>query len=252
MPNISPNPDEKWWAQIWKSLVMDNSGAHCKKMGNAIWLFLYFLLHADRISGTLARKVQTISSEMGIPIRTVTRWIAHLRKGGYIQTRNTGRDLEIVISLWKTLWKTFHETPEAPHRVSQVEDTRNDTFGNCGKPQSEKEGAKVAQKSKNGASPIDIDYLFNKLKIDMGKYPPNPRDPKRERHIAYDLAKSLNDLQSFALYLSYARKYPEPFLRKILALVLEIPPEKINKSRGALFNYLIQKHATNPTNHPGH
>lgn len=253
MKNTNSNPDSEWWEPFWKSLIMNGTGDHVKKMGNAIWLFLYLLLHADQASGSLMRKVKTISSDMGVPIRTITRWLAHLRNQGYIETSNTGRDLAIVISLWKTLWKAFHDKPQAPHQVSQGELTRSDNPGNCGQPQSEKEEAKITQKSKNGDSPIDNDNLFNKLKNDTEKYPqnPKPKDPRRERHIAYELANSLKDHQSFPLYLSYAQKYPEQFLRKILAAVLEVPPEKISKTRGALFNYLIQKYGPNLAHHPG-
>ncbi len=252
MQKTNLNSNEEWWEAVWKSLVMDGSGAHCKKMGNAIWLFLYLLLHADCETGKLVRKVKVIASEIGIPIRTITRWLALLKKEGYIQTRNTGHSLEIVVSLWKTLWKTFHDKPEPSHQMSHQSVTRKDKSGNCGKPDLEKEGAKITEISKNGCLPIDTENLLNKLKIDTDEAVDNPpKDPKRERHIAYDLAQGLNDLQNFPLYLSYARKYPEPFLRKILALVLDVPPEKINKSRGALFNYLAQKYATNSTNHPG-
>jgi len=61
--------------------------------------------------------------------------------------------------------------------------------------------------------------------------------------LASDLAKELNDIKSFSFYLSVAKQYPEPFLRKILGDVKELPLKKIKKSRAALFNYLIKKHA---------
>ena len=63
----------------------------------------------------------------------------------------------------------------------------------------------------------------------------------KEELLALDLAQGLNDLQGLQFYLSYARRYPESFLRKILAEVRQIPAIKIKKSRGALFNHLVQK-----------
>ncbi|MFA5459789.1 MAG: helix-turn-helix domain-containing protein [Candidatus Paceibacterota bacterium] len=63
----------------------------------------------------------------------------------------------------------------------------------------------------------------------------------REELLAEDLAKALDDYQGLPLYISLAKKYPEAFLRKILGQVKEIPKEKIKKSRGALFNHLVQK-----------
>ena len=64
----------------------------------------------------------------------------------------------------------------------------------------------------------------------------------KEELLALDTASALFDLENLALYLSYAKKYPEMLMRKILGKVKEIPDGKIKKSRGALFNYLMQKH----------
>ncbi len=65
----------------------------------------------------------------------------------------------------------------------------------------------------------------------------------KERLLALDLAKALDDRRGLKIYLSYARRYPEPLLRKILGEVEEVPEEKIKKGRAALFHYLIRKHA---------
>ena len=64
----------------------------------------------------------------------------------------------------------------------------------------------------------------------------------KEEILAGDLADGLDDKLNFAFYLSVARKYPEDFLRKIFSHVRGIPSNKIKKSRGALFNYLVQKY----------
>ena len=63
--------------------------------------------------------------------------------------------------------------------------------------------------------------------------------------LARDLAAGLDDEENLRFYLSVCRKYPEEFLRKTYGQVKEIPLNKIKKSRGALFNYLIQKHEKN-------
>jgi len=64
----------------------------------------------------------------------------------------------------------------------------------------------------------------------------------REELLALDISKALNDSKNFFLYLSYAKKYPEPLLRKLLGDVKETPTEKIRSSRSALFNYLLKKY----------
>src|SRR5713226_3502721 len=92
-----------WWAPVWRGLVVDPGGKHCRRMKNAVWLFLYLVLHADRRTGRLKRKCRTIAEEMGLPEATIRKWLATLRKYEYVETKNTGRCLEIVVKKWKTL-----------------------------------------------------------------------------------------------------------------------------------------------------
>ena len=101
----------------------------------------------------------------------------------------------------------------------------------------------VAQRNTN-----DNRRIRNNNNIDKrGKYFSKIRDFKeftprnREELIAVDLATSLDDCQGLPYYISLAKKYPEPFLRNILGQVRGIPQKKIRKSRGAMFNYLVQK-----------
>ena len=64
----------------------------------------------------------------------------------------------------------------------------------------------------------------------------------REELLALDLAQSLNDRKGLALYLNYAKKYPEQFLRQILGEVNALSSHKIKKSRGALFTFLVKRY----------
>ncbi len=93
---------------------------------------------------------------------------------------------------------------------------------------------------------IDDKSIFSKTNTFQGFKPRT-----REEELACDLAQSLNDREGLALYLAYARRYPESLLRRIAAEVREISPERIKKGRGALFNYLITKHAQETTHHSG-
>src|SRR5206468_12084 len=63
----------------------------------------YFLLNANRRSGLLMRKIETICNTMGITRDTAQRWLRILRQGGYIKTVNTGRSLTIQVTRWKPL-----------------------------------------------------------------------------------------------------------------------------------------------------
>lgn len=80
---------------------------------------------------------------------------------------------------------------------------------------------------------IDTDNEFNSLFL------------TKEELLARDLAAGLDDEANLRFYLSVCRRYPGEFLRKIYGRVKEVPLNKIKKSRGALFNYLIQKHEKN-------
>ena len=51
---------------MWKGLVVDAEAKHYRKMKNAVWLYLYLLLNANRGTGVLMRKTKTISADMGV------------------------------------------------------------------------------------------------------------------------------------------------------------------------------------------
>lgn len=111
---------KQWWAPVWTGLLMDSDAKHYLKMKNALWLFLYLVLNANRRGGFLSRKVKTICSDMGVCRGTILRWIDILRKQGYISTANTGRALFIQIKKWKSL----PEVPKMRYQRSQIYNNR--------------------------------------------------------------------------------------------------------------------------------
>lgn len=92
-----------WWGPIWRGLPVEPTGKHYLAMHTSVWLYLYLVIHADRATGTLYRVVPRISQEMGIPPRTIRRWLSRLKRGGYLVVRPTGRSLQISIQKWKPL-----------------------------------------------------------------------------------------------------------------------------------------------------
>lgn len=95
-----------WWGPVWRGLFVDPTGKHYRAMGRALWLYGYLIVHADRRTGTLFRKVTTIASDMKVSARTIQAWLTLLRQHGYITTKSTGRALEIKIEKWKPIQKT--------------------------------------------------------------------------------------------------------------------------------------------------
>ena len=68
-----------------------------------------------------------------------------------------------------------------------------------------------------------------------------------ENQLASELADALKDKESLQSYILLCQKYSEPFLRKILNKVVNIPEDKIRKSRGALFTFLVKQNEKNIT-----
>lgn len=95
--------DYNWWGHVWRGLVVSRRAAHYRLMGRAVWLYLYFIIHADRSSGRLYRRIGTVSADMGVSRRTVQVWLKTLREGGYIATERTGRALIIQITKWRPI-----------------------------------------------------------------------------------------------------------------------------------------------------
>lgn len=65
---------------------------------------------------------------------------------------------------------------------------------------------------------------------------------EKENLLASFLADSLNNLEALPVYQSYARRYPEEVLRKVLSETKETPANKIRKSRSHLFAYILKKY----------
>jgi len=109
---------------VWRDLVVDPKGTHYHRMGSAIWLFLYLILHADRATGRVFRKVATIAREMGMSQRTVGRWLKILRVAGYVGVHNTGRYLLICVHLGERLWtscgQVHREKTEVTDQMGQT------------------------------------------------------------------------------------------------------------------------------------
>ncbi len=245
MGKIDETKQKDWWAPVWKGLVMDADAVHFHAMGNAVWLFLYFLVNANRSTGVLMRRTRTISSEMGLPRSTTFRWLKILRTGGYIETLSSGHSLTIQIRKWRPVG----DVPKLGREKSQFRDPRSAKSETSDMPQKSANMAQVREESGTPRAPNDNTIKENilksdidRLKIDFRKLCPSACKT-REELLAFDLAEALHDLPGFPLYLSYARKYPESLLRETMGRVREVPPGKIKTSRGALFNFLIQRHA---------
>lgn len=239
--------EKQWWAPVWKGLVMDPQARHYRSMKQAIWLFLYLLLNANRKTGWLVRKVRTICADMGIGRETVFRWLKTLRDGGYISTKNTGRCLHIRIEKWKPLsgtGKALLQRSQGPDSRG-VEQVISDRLKKAPEDGNMSSIPPVGQNSKKKSVTKSIlnnyiEYGNNRQSTpEYSSFVPTTR----QELLALDLAKGLGDPDGLGLYLAFADKHSESVLRRVLAEIRELPADKIKRSRGALFNHIIQKHA---------
>jgi DNA-binding MarR family transcriptional regulator len=97
--------NSNWWTPLWRGLIVDLDSKHFRAMGSAVWLYLYLLVFANRLTGKLFRRNPTIAKDMGLSSRTVTRWLKILKEAGYIEVYQTGRSLQISVTKWKSIKK---------------------------------------------------------------------------------------------------------------------------------------------------
>lgn len=106
-----------WWGFVWRGLVVSRSAKHYNAMGRALWLFVYLIIHANRRSGDVYRRVRTIAQDIGLSERTVQVWLKVLRDHGYVTTERTGRSLIIHINKWRPISRAPSGFPR-PGRVA--------------------------------------------------------------------------------------------------------------------------------------
>lgn len=76
-------------------------------------------------------------------------------------------------------------------------------------------------------------------------------DPSDEERLAFQVAEGLGDVKNLRLYKSYCRRYPTEIILTAYVRAREVSPDKIKKSRGALFNFLVQKYGGKNKNNSG-
>jgi len=206
------------WYWVHKAVIREY-GPKIGAIAIAVYDFLASL--ADRDQECFPSQ-KYIARSLGYSRATINKKIRLLERTGLIKVEKRSR-YHCIYQLLKVRCKA-RETQMSTGRNSDV--NQGDTNNN-----------NITRSIKN----IDIDdknLLESNFKLSK-RFKPRTR----EELLAFDLATALKDRQGFPLYLSLARRYPESFLRRVLGEVKEIPDEKIRKSRGALFNHLIQKYA---------
>jgi len=218
------------WYWVNKSIIFD----YASKV-NAIGVMVYSLLacFADKNQRCFPSQ-KYISEKLGCSRATVSRTLKELEDNGLIRIEKLDK-YRCAYHLLKVGCQAL-EKLEQKGESGETDMARDETSEFH---QSYTNDKSLSRNNNN----IDIDSIDSVINSDKGIKPLT-----REEFIAYDLAEALNDPEGIALYISYARRFPESLLRGTLGDVMEIPQERIRKSRAALFNHIISKHGKDNEN----
>ena len=208
------------WYWIHKAVIQE----YTQKVG-AVGIAVYNLLAsmADSDQGCFPSQ-KYIAKCLGYSRSYINETLKALERNGLIRIEKKGR-YHLIYHLLKV--------------SCQPERTQVSTIPNPGVDYSDTNDNKRPRNSNN----IDMKNKSFPNRDDFRDFRPRTR----EELLALDLASALSDTKGLRLYLCYAKKYPESLLRKVLGEVKEIPEERIRKSRAALFNHLVRKHAEKAT-----
>ncbi len=206
------------WYWIDKNLILE----YAPRVG-AMGITVYNFLAASVDKNQQCYPSQSyIAKCLGYSRATINKAIKLLEKNGLVTKDNKSR------------YSCVYHLNKIPR--CRAEETQVSTIGNSAVNQRNINNISITKSINNN---IDNNNFMN-----FNFYKPK----NREELLAYDLARELNEINALPLYLSYANKYPETILRRILGEVKEVPAGSIRKSRGALFNYLVKQYAQK-TNH---
>lgn len=250
METIKKN--KNYWRPLWSGLILDEQAKHYRKMKNSVWLFLYLILKSGK-TGFLRKTCKEISKETGVNDRTIRNWLKNLKNKGYVSTKKQTKGILIHIN-----YPNGYKNQVSAHASDKFYSDNPVKFGHSEKNKAEKT---LYLSDKNKKTDLrntydnDNKYINNDKRIinifnndinDMEKNKNrngfNSFNLTREELLARELAEGLDDVESMRFYLAVTKKFPEELLIKIYREVKRIPSYKIKKSRGALFNYLLQKY----------
>lgn len=199
---------------LFQGLVADPKAKHYHRMKQAVWLYLYFIAFSNLKTGKLTGRLSDIARDMGLPEETLRSWLGHLRKWYYVMAEKQGDEALFKISRWKNI-ATELETTVSPQKEKLKRNT----------------GRRI--------EPIQTDSGEERKVHDVSG-------------LAHEIALALEEPDSQTYFEEMCRRYPDRIIQKSLEKARAVPMEKIKKSRGALFAYLVKKYAREEQSSTGH
>lgn len=188
---------------LFQGLIADPQAKHYHRMKSSVWLYLYLIAFSNLRSGKLIARLSDIAADMGLPEETLGSWLGHLKKRHYVDVEKQGNALLFKIMKWQNISSEF-ETKASVETIKT-------------------QSAKKSKISEPVAHELPL--------------------PNNSSQLANYIANLLNEPTYQAAFESICRLYPQNIIQKALMETKEIPSEKIKKSRGALFLYLVKKYA---------
>lgn len=190
---------------LFQGLIADPKAKHYHRMKQAVWLYLYFIAFSNLKTGKLTGRLSDIARDMGLPEETLRSWLGHLCKWHYVMAEKQGDEVLFKITRWKNI-ATELETTVSPQK--------------------------------------------EKLKKNTGRrIEPTQTDSGEERKVhdvsglAHEIAAALEEPDNQPYFEELCRRYPAHIIQRSLEEARAVPAEKIKKSRGALFAFLVKKYA---------
>ena len=234
---------------LYKKLICHPEGKHYKKLGKVGWLMMYLLVKADD-SGVFEGSSEQIAEEMGIYVITVRAWLRHLERNKYIKITGGWKNMKIIIQnpkftdyAQKIAQKEKSEKNLLDSSADEpiVNDNRTDKndIQNNDKINNIKRNDRNDEKS-------DRELVLRgreSIKKDMINKDKNGDDfLKIAKKLTPEfVAKCFDDEDNIAFYEFAFRTYPKKMIRQAFVQAQKFPTEKIKRSRGALFNYILRK-----------
>jgi biotin operon repressor len=204
--------DEGGWYWIPK-VVIQEYAPKVGPMGIAVYNFLASM--ADRNQSCFPSQ-QYIADRLGYSRPTVNKALNRLQDHGLIRKETRSR---------------YHCVYRLLRVRSNASETQVSTAGNSDVARGDTNNTKLTRITNNGVVCVSQKKPTTEL-----------RPQTKEELLAFDIAQNLASQDRIQLYRSFARRYPESFLREVLSQVRQTPDRQIKKSRAALFAYLVKQH----------
>ncbi|HUI28930.1 MAG TPA: helix-turn-helix domain-containing protein [Candidatus Acidoferrales bacterium] len=212
-------PGEWYWAD--KAVIQE----YARKLGLLTVGVYHFLASMVDENQDCYPSQKYVAERIGCSRESVSRAVKRLVENKLISVWKTPGERKVYHLLPVTMF--FKETKVSRKGTPDV--SREDTNNNKG-----------TRNKNNNVVGVKKSYPSDTTEVK----PPEGSDREiKEKLLAHDLSEALDDRDHLSIYLSYAKKYPEPFLRRILSETRMTPESRIRKSRAALFRYLLNIYA---------